>query len=530
MSGLSRNQERQMSGLNNGVVSGTETCAISMSGFLSHRGFVVPEVHIKKALGAGYKEFLNKLTTIVYNRVGPTTYVRSYSYELIGETRCILLPRTLAPKMRTLLDIKIVWPDPVPVEIKQNGELFPNQQVLLEYLVNTVYNERRLSDGTASCILNLRAGMGKTFLAAALIARLKLRTLYIVPRKPLREQAYDDLKAFLTSVERPVENTPHSIIPTVPCSGLSIIAKHGGPKKKSSIPPGDALITLCVINTALKLSPEVCKKFDLVIIDEIHEFVSESRRSVFRKLNARAMMGMSGTTENRRDKLDPVVHRELVVDNIVRADAVPGFSYDEIKFTGVVEVIAYKGPPEYTRALVNEATGMISSKLRHDQLVADPYRRKMTVEYIKRLHDEGHYIYVFGEEKDPMAPLLDDLRTLFPVDAPELEEVYKFNGDTRVDDIQDIKRTARVLLTTYGYSGTGVSIDRFTAIVFYTPRRSNMCQIIPRILRRGGDPSIVRRVIDIHDVNTTAAGQLRDRRIAYDFYGFTVEKTKRSST
>lgn len=510
MSGLSRNQERQM------------------SGFLSHRGFVVPEVHIKKALGAGYKEFLNKLTTIVYNRVGPTTYVRSYSYELIGETRCILLPRTLAPKMRTLLDIKIVWPDPVPVEIKQNGELFPNQQVLLEYLVNTVYNERRLSDGTASCILNLRAGMGKTFLAAALIARLKLRTLYIVPRKPLREQAYDDLKAFLTSVE----NTPHSnmgLLSHVENTPHSIIAKHGGPKKKSSIPPGDALITLCVINTALKLSPEVCKKFDLVIIDEIHEFVSESRRSVFRKLNARAMMGMSGTTENRRDKLDPVVHRELVVDNIVRADAVPGFSYDEIKFTGVVEVIAYKGPPEYTRALVNEATGMISSKLRHDQLVADPYRRKMTVEYIKRLHDEGHYIYVFGEEKDPMAPLLDDLRTLFPVDAPELEEVYKFNGDTRVDDIQDIKRTARVLLTTYGYSGTGVSIDRFTAIVFYTPRRSNMCQIIPRILRRGGDPSIVRRVIDIHDVNTTAAGQLRDRRIAYDFYGFTVEKTKRSS-
>lgn len=472
-------------------------------GFLSHRGFVVPDAHLKEVLGVGYKDFISKLTTIVFNKVGPRTFVRSYQYEDIGGVRCILLPRTLAPKMSILLDIQLLWAEPVPITVTQVGKLYPNQEILLEYLLANVYNPKRLADGTASAILNLRAGMGKTFLAAALIARLKLRTLYIVPRKPLKVQACDDLGAFLGDVRIDGAFKPKM-------AGATI-----------------ADITLMVVNSALKLPLEIAKKFDLVIIDEVHEFVSEGRRKLFRHINSRAILGMSATTENRRDKLDPVIHRELVIDNIVRASDVPGFSYDEIKFTGVVDIVAYTGPPEFTQPLRNESVGMISAKLRHDQLVADPYRNKIVIEYIKQLHDEGHHIYVFGDEKDPMAPLLASLRELFPVDAPELE-AYTFNGDTHVNDIQGIKRAARVLLTTYGYAGTGVSIDRFTAIVFYTPRRSNMQQIIPRILRRGGDPSIVRRVIDIHDVATTAAGQLRDRRQAYDYYGFELRKTKRT--
>ena len=90
----------------------------------------------------------------------------------------------------------------------------------------------------------------------------------------------------------------------------------------------------------------------------------------------------------------------------------------------------------------------------------------------------------------------------------------------------NLKENARMLLTTYGYAGTGISIDKMTAIVFLTPRRAQMKQIIPRILRRGGDLSITRRIIDIIDKRTPMQYQYGDRSIAYDFYGMQVVASK----
>jgi superfamily II DNA or RNA helicase len=56
---------------------------------------------------------------------------------------------------------------------------------LIKYFCENVFTQERINAGTACGLLNLRAGMGKTFFAAGIIAQMKLRTLYVVPKRPL---------------------------------------------------------------------------------------------------------------------------------------------------------------------------------------------------------------------------------------------------------------------------------------------------------------------------------------------------------
>ncbi len=114
------------------------------------------------------------------------------------------------------------------------------------------------------------------------------------------------------------------------------------------------------------------------------------------------------------------------------------------------------------------------------------------------------------------------------VAAPELDDVGEFVGGIKDAQVTALKTNARILLTTFGYSSTGISIDKMTAIVFATPRRANMQQILARILRRGGDLTITRRVIDIIDNRTPMRGQYADRALAYDFYWMDVEMQKKN--
>jgi DNA polymerase III delta prime subunit len=54
-------------------------------------------------------------------------------------------------------------------------------------------------------------------------------------------------------------------------------------------------------------------------------------------------------------------------------------------------------------------------------------------------------------------------------------------GGASKETIKEAQEKARIILTTYGYSGTGVSIVKQNAIVFATPRKSNMIQIVEAV-------------------------------------------------
>lgn len=515
--------------------------------WVTTRGVVVLYNDLRKLLGDDkYKAFIGRLTILLPQKIGPVVTVRAFAYvdvdnvgEFVGDgsvnnnnvgnnnnisaTKLIILPRSLLPALSHLFTVHLRYPELRIANIELTGELFENQQIIINYLLETIFTEDKIKSGLATGIINVRAGFGKSFIIGGLVSRLKLRTLIILPKKPLAIQMVDDLQKFLKCkilhYKNPTkDNKVNKVKPVKPKKPRT--TKKPKQQYDPLNPPDIAVV---VINTALTMPVEYITQFSFVAMDECHTLCSKQRQEIFRRANLPLMLGLSATTSDRMDKKDPVVHKQMVIGDIIYAENIPGFKYsDDTKFEGTVRVINYRGPPEYTKVLM--LNNMMNTKLMLDQFVNDPHRMQLCVRELKQMIDEGHYIYVFCAEKAPLVKLFELLQPLFPVDAPEITGVKKFNGDVKADQIQDIKNTARVLLSTYGYAGTGVSIMRFTAIMFFSSQKAQMKQIVARILRRGSDPQIVRKICDIVDYNTPIKSQHRYRKLAYQHYGFDVKK------
>lgn len=506
--------------------------------WIGNRGIVVAERDLIDVLGSGYPALLKKLTLFLPQRIGPVLTAKAYAVELLGGIKVLLLPRCLLPSIEKLFNVEKIYPELARIVCEQTGTLYDNQQILVNYMMSTIFTEPRINNGSACCIINVLAGFGKSFIVGGLIARVKVRTLVILPKKPLALQMVADLSTFLNCRVAMYKNTksakptapptaPPTVQPTTPTASPTAQptkpTKPTKPKSKSTNGLPD--VAVVVINTALTMPQDIIDQFSFAVMDECHTLCSKARQDIFRRANLRLMIGLSATTSDRRDKKDPLVHNHMTIGGVIFATDVPGFKYaDDTKFIGGVDIVNYHGPPELTKVLV--ANGMPNVKMMLDQIISDPYRMKLCVIKLKELLEANHNIYVFCAEKDPLSKLHDELTKHFPILAPELAGVKAFNGDTKESDIQTIKNNARVLLSTYGYAGTGVSIIRFTAILFISPQRANMKQIIARILRRGSDPSIERKIVDIVDANIRPLKkQLESRELAYYHYGFETDET-----
>lgn len=493
-------------------------------GILTNGGFIIPTEQLREKFGSRYNNLLKKLTITHFQKIGPPNHAFMYKIENINGVRYIHLPRTLIKiflENKILTKFNIMFPPhcKIHTQCQLNIELFENQKIIIEYLCDKIFTQERIANGTATAILNLRAGMGKTFVAGGVISRLKLRTLYIVPKRPLMIQGVKDLRNCFHSDD---------------VNDLKIGSFSKDKTKDGKNISAEQDITFIVINSAMDQPIPFFAGYSLIILDEVHSYCSAQRREIFRLATSPAMLGMSATTEERNDGFDAIAHKELAFDGIIRAENIPGFTYENVEFKCEVNVIKYYGPPEFTQSLKHDSTGRIFTPYMNAQFLRDPYRMKLAISELRKLYDwmgshgEQHCIYVFCEEREPLKTVFDKLKKSFgdDVDAPELNDVGEFIGGIKDTRITELKNTARILLTTYGYSGTGISIDKMTAILFLTPRRSNMKQILARILRRGGDLTIPRKVVDIVDHKTAIKYQYSSRLLAYEFYGMNIKELR----
>lgn len=500
-------------------------------GYLTHTGFFVPIVTLKQRLGiAGYTTVLKKLTKISVQKVGPPKIARMYlEFDLTPKLRCVYLPRCiglgLVGKVLTSVDIlfKPIVNQPLPLAIN----LYENQVVLTDYLMKNIYTPERIATGRATCILNLRAGMGKTFVASGLFSALSMRGLYVVPTRPLALQAVKDLKV---------------------CMDPSVIIGLFGKTKKSdpTTTVANQHVTVIVINSAIKQNEAFFSGYSLVILDEVHMYCTDQRRAIFR-MSSHCVLGMSATTEDRDDGFDVIAHKELGL--IIRADKVPGFTYEDVMFDGTARIISYNGPTEFTQNLIHESTQRVFTHYMHNQFIADPHRTKVVVDELIKLYDwrdangNKHHIYVFAEEVEILrtarcafaAALKHRADIVADIVAPELGEVdvenhtdglEMFTGGLKDEKINEIILKGRVLFATFGFAATGTSILKMSAMIFLTPRKANMKQCVARILRRGSNIEIPRIVVDVVDNKTALRYQVGKRMLAYDFYGFKRENIK----
>lgn len=426
--------------------------------------------------------YLKSLKLTMINKQGLSVTTILYDKKIVKNNLYYILPRTELANLKINLINKL--PPITSIDCNLSKSLSNEQILVVDDIINNTCTPDRINNGTATCVLNMMAGTGKTFVACGIINNLKMRTLYIVPKIILLHQTIKDINYMF---------------------GENLANKFDIDKCNP--------IAVCVINSALKIPDDILKQYSLIILDEVHMYCSPQRRQIFRKL-ASVVIGMSATTEDRLDGLDKILNYELAFDGIIRTDHLFTSTNNFIK---IVNIINYKGPKEHTQNLVHENTGQIFTHYMHNQFINDPYRLKLVVNYINDLYSENHNIYAFAEEINILKKVMDSLSKSISIEAPELG---LFIGGIKEDEINKMKTNARVLLSTYGYAGTGVSINKMSAIIFITPRKAGMKQILARILRKGSDESIPRIVIDIVDKNTALCHQLKERIVAYEFYKF----------
>lgn len=401
---------------------------------------------------------------------------------------------------------------------------YPYQSTIVDHVMARYFTPERAAAGFGGVTLEVEAGLGKTFVAALIAARLGLKTLYVVPNEYLLEQAIDDFARCFPGIK---------------------VGKYYSRAKT------DGDVVFIIINSVLSekiqtpagpISPiEYFKQFGLSIWDEVHEYATDKRSIAFGVAGTRFMLGITAEANTRADKMDRIVH--YGVGPVCIAEEIPGFDVpDNERYTSRVNIISYFGPKEFTRNLTND-TGNMSAYLMSGQVIEDPNRMNLIVSEVRKLIPQ-HNIFIWCDMRSCVQKICDRLRAELRdcrVSDPENNEVGPSDSDSEAPrglipaslmggatraEIR-IAQKSQIIVATYQYAYRGVSLPQFSAMIFATPRRAKIYQTLKRIFRMCGDTSLPRQIVDIVDARTRLRNQLPDRVEQYnrELFGMTIDRT-----
>ena len=383
-----------------------------------------------------------------------------------------------------------------------NYNLAHHQQLIVDYLLRKIFNPKRAAKGRSRCIFQLKAGMGKTYIAVGLIAALKRKTLYIVPGENLVIQTVAKLR---------------EVFPEL------IIGEYYGKNHNDGhivVASIDSLYKAAMIEYGHEMIPYTAwfKLFGLTIIDEIQLFCTTKRAEIFRRIASLYVVGMTATANDRLDKMDRIAHYyvgEPIIITDVLKDEMP--EDEKIEYGVQVKKIIYNGPDEYTQiktigaynAQKGETVESTSHPMMINQFSTDPYRIQLIVDRAMRLYRRGHSFFIFFDRRHLIECLLPIFRSLVDrdeVEAPEIE-VRDIKGGATNEDRTVAKDRSRICLITYQCGGVGLSYPRYTASIFAHSRRNNYKQFNNRIFRLDGPREVVREIEYICDNKTPLKSQ-----------------------
>ncbi len=318
---------------------------------------------------------------------------------------------------------------------------YPIQITVHNYIMQNYFTPEMRDAGSSGLICELEAGLGKTFLAATIINSIKLKTLYVVPSEYLLEQAIDDLSKCFPDIS---------------------IGRYYGKKKT------DGDIVVAIINSMLsdeyilngkKVKPAAFfSRFGLAIFDEVHEYNTVERSKAFTNINSLYMLGITAEANNREDKMDFIGHYN--VGPVLYSDKIPGFDVpDDDRYKASVQIVRYGGSPKYTENLVNDSTGMMQTSKMTRQILQDPHRMQLIVDYSKELYSAGHNFFIWCDMREAVYIISDILRQLDifeDIMAPENDVAYLMGGTSKEDIVR--AQNARIIVATYQYAYRGCVI------------------------------------------------------------------------
>lgn len=387
-------------------------------------------------------------------------------------------------------------------------EQFENNITALDYqltIIDVLLQKLNNPINKSGVIVKLDAGKGKSFITAKIIAQLHVKTLIIVPNSGVLDNWKD--KIFTKE-----------LFPNIDLGYYYTKGKKDGD------------VVIMVINSALsnvfkidghEISwQEYMSTFSMVIYDEVHNYVKTSKKGeIFHRTCMRYRIGLSATPQYAGD-FEPALYwyvGDLIDCNqyVINTNIVP--------FIGTVYKYEYYGPEEYTQIIRNEHNGFISFGKMVKQFAQDMFRHKTIIAMVKKLHSMGRNIIIFTEHIEYCRVIAQELSTEYYVNSPE-SNVSALLGGASEDDLKNA-RSSSIIVVTFGYGKEGLSYDQLDTLVFATPRKSGMEQILPRIMRQGGDINIPRIFIDVVDMcSPNFKKQYIERKEIYNKYNFKIIK------
>lgn len=395
---------------------------------------------------------------------------------------------------------------PPATPFKWTGALRDNQPLIANHIMKKYFTPKNAKECRAGVILKLEAGQGKTYLATRLIEKLKTKTLIVCHNTNIMEQWIKVLKNAYPN---------------------NSISRYYGVKKKCSD------ITVGIINSLMmpvmyiknkKVSPkEFFKQFGYVIFDEIHMYSGKKWNKIYNRLYATYTLGLSATPDENID-FDRI--NEWGCGEVLDAAKLDGYTVENIPFTATVTRIGYQGHPSYTELILND-NGSISHAKMINQLCEDPYRIHLIVKLIYEMRCKRKNVFVFAGRRSYLTKIKEHM-TLFKIEYKELlnkndeNEIMQLMGGSEEKDINNAITKSVVILTTYPYMGTGVSIPKMDAVILATPRKKKSRQYVGRIFRLGSNYESNREIIDIVDTGTYMKSQYYHRKAYYNEKGFPI--------
>ena len=538
---------------------------LSLNGIITYQGLELKKDDIvEKYQIEGYKKLLKKFIIRYKSPIG-TFFIEKKNY--IIKNNILLLPRFAT---EDLLNCKIInnitnsLTEGINVNFFYTGEPTYNQQIVIDYIFNNIYTESNKLKGLCGLTLNMLAGGGKSFLAMNIINKLNLKTLIIVPNTYLLNQWVELLSKFfpnnkigqyygkkkedgdiIVAIINSLVNDEYifdevmfnNICDNSKCNSIAkynfedecnplYCTKH---KCKNMIKIRNQKVTKNYI--------EFFKEFGFVILDESHIYCTDSFKIVYNRFQSSYMLGLSATPNERNNKCDIISH--LNIGKVLKADEIDGYKKDNTKFNATVTLLKYNGPDEYVNTHINETTKMICVPKIIEDIVNDPYRNQLIIDQLLELFYLKLNIFVFSERRSHLEHLYElfnetikkkkdidyDIESNLSVPELNINNNIVLYGNSSDDDIDTAKNNSNIIFTTYAYSSTGISINRMTALILTTPRRSKSVQIIGRIFRLNDINNDEERIIiDIIDNKSVLKNQLYERMKAYKDRDCVIQK------
>jgi superfamily II DNA or RNA helicase len=345
----------------------------------------------------------------------------------------IAIPRGCVEELKALLDdlnVQLILDDKridgMPLNVRFNGELLPEQQVAVADLL--LYDTGVLSVPTA---------FGKTVIAARLIAEIGRNVLILVHRKQLLDQWRARLASFLNLAE----------------GGIGQI---GTGKKKTT---GEIDVAMIQSLSRKGVVSDIVANYGHVIIDECHHISAFTFELVLKRIRAKYVMGLTATP-TRKDGHHPIIFMQC---GPIRYASSPRKAAQKRGF-------AHRVVLRETNTKVEIAEGNLTIHDVQQAILGDSQRTTAIGDDVRRVLREGRSPLILTERRAHLDKLAEELSGLN-------ETLYVLHGGMREKKRREVTErfrnaapdAGRVLLATGKYIGEGFDDSRLDTLFLTSP-------------------------------------------------------------